>query len=352
MTAARRPARKDDDDPGIFAEWQPRYAKHNIATFPVNISPDNKKPAIIGWQKVGLPGSAQLAAKFADHDAFGFLCGSRSGVTVVDMDDTDPAILREGDRLFGESPLVWQTGSGKFAAAYKFNGEPRLIRPFRDLPIDLLGGGFVVAPPSMGAKRRYEIIQGSLEDLDRLPIANIPSEIQQEVSNAQALRGSPVVRAEAVAKGQRDTTMFKRLLREVKYWDAPDSLLDAARMINMSYAPPMSDAQVVKIAARVWELEVGGRNWVGRKARAATDRDEILALAHNPYAAHLLDLLRVSHTIPGDIFAVDQIKTGKLLGWTRGRVRSAINALLRADKLEMTYKGGHGAHDAHRYRFR
>src|SRR5215813_1808011 len=100
---------------GVFSQWQPRYAQHGVATFPVEITPDSKKPAISHYDRVRLPGSAKLAAeaRFAQSEAIGFLCGPRNGITVIDMDDTDPKILEEGQRLFGHSPLVWQTGGGK-----------------------------------------------------------------------------------------------------------------------------------------------------------------------------------------------------------------------------------------------
>jgi hypothetical protein len=44
---------------GIFAQWQPRYAEHRIATFHVK----DKRPCIRGWQKVGLPGRLSHLAK-------------------------------------------------------------------------------------------------------------------------------------------------------------------------------------------------------------------------------------------------------------------------------------------------
>src|SRR5207302_7936789 len=57
-------------DQGIFAEWQPRYAQHGVATFPVRIIGSDKKPGIKGYLKTGLRGSAQLALKFAEAQSF------------------------------------------------------------------------------------------------------------------------------------------------------------------------------------------------------------------------------------------------------------------------------------------
>jgi hypothetical protein len=114
------------DGSGLFAEWQPRYAERGIVTFPVTITPDgNKKPAIKGYLKIGPRTSAEIAIKFAGAQAFGFACGPRNRITIVDMDDTDETIIREGERLFGVSPVLWRTGGGKFAMPFRYNGEGR-----------------------------------------------------------------------------------------------------------------------------------------------------------------------------------------------------------------------------------
>jgi hypothetical protein len=109
---------------GVFAEWQPRYAKHRIATFPV----ENKRPCVRHWQKMGLRASSQLAMKFADADAFGFQCGKVNRITLVDIDSRDERIVGEAIKLFGESPILWRTGSGNHAMPFRHNGETRQIR--------------------------------------------------------------------------------------------------------------------------------------------------------------------------------------------------------------------------------
>ena len=48
---------------GLYADWQPRYAAHGVATFPVR--PD-KTPAIKGYLRIGSKGSRQLAQRFAE----------------------------------------------------------------------------------------------------------------------------------------------------------------------------------------------------------------------------------------------------------------------------------------------
>jgi hypothetical protein len=61
-----------------FGHWQADYAAHGIATFPVGA---DKIPMIRGHGRVGLVGSAQIANKFANAPAIGFMGGKRSGIT-------------------------------------------------------------------------------------------------------------------------------------------------------------------------------------------------------------------------------------------------------------------------------
>src|SRR6516225_4010178 len=131
---------------GIFSRWQPRYAEHGIATFPIG---EAKKPRIRGWQKVGLKGSTELANKFGDVDALGYVTGRRSNVTVLDIDTTDEKVAEDAIRRHGQPAIVTRTVSGKSHLLYRYNGEVRRIRPWPELPIDLSGdNGYALAAPS------------------------------------------------------------------------------------------------------------------------------------------------------------------------------------------------------------
>jgi hypothetical protein len=150
---------------GVFSRWQPSYAEHGIATFPVR---ETKVPAISHWQKVGLRSSALLAKK-KNADAFGYVTGRRSNITVLDVDTTDEKIAEDAIQQHGQPGVAVRTASGKRHHLYRYNGEGRRIRPWPDLPIDVLGdNGYVLAPPSKLEKGSYEIIHGHIDDLDRL----------------------------------------------------------------------------------------------------------------------------------------------------------------------------------------
>ena len=150
-----------------FSEWQPIYAERGITLIPCG---DNKVPLVKNPQKFGRDASREIANKFSDASAFGYYCGKRNGITVLDVDTTDERVLSDAMNRHGQTPIVVRTGSGKFHALYRFNNEKRAVRAWDGLPIDLLGAGLAIAPPSIVAKGQYQIIQGHLDDLDRLPI--------------------------------------------------------------------------------------------------------------------------------------------------------------------------------------
>jgi hypothetical protein len=108
--------------------------------------PSNGAATHRGYQKVGLKGSSQLAMKFPEADAFGFQCGRFNRITLIDIDSRDERVVGEAIRLFSESPSLWRTGSGNHAMTFRHNGEKHCTKP---VPINVLGGGFAVAPPSV-----------------------------------------------------------------------------------------------------------------------------------------------------------------------------------------------------------
>jgi hypothetical protein len=121
---------------GAFSRAQPLYAEHGIATFPVRIVGDDKKPAIKHYMKVGLPGSAKLAMRFENDNALGFMLGDRTRLTILDVDTRDERVVAQALDRHGHSPLIVRTARRKYHAYYRHNREHRLIRPWPDRPID------------------------------------------------------------------------------------------------------------------------------------------------------------------------------------------------------------------------
>jgi hypothetical protein len=123
----RRPVTALGTTIGIFAASQPRYAAVGIPTFPVDSH--GKKPMVSNYAKFGLRGSAELARKFGTATGIGFMAGERSRISVVDIDTRNETVLVDALDRHGQTPIIARTGSGKFHAYYRHNGEHRMIRP-------------------------------------------------------------------------------------------------------------------------------------------------------------------------------------------------------------------------------
>jgi hypothetical protein len=316
-----------------FALWQPRYAEHGIATFPVV----DKRPAISNYLKLGRAGSEQLTLKFPNADALGFAL-KRNHICILDVDTTDERVLADALSDHGPTPFIVLTGGG-FHAYYLHSGEPRRVRPWPDKPIDLLGDGFAVAPPSRGSKGSYAIIQGTLEDLHHLPSMQ---GIAPPANENQA--GTGLIR-----QGARNEALRNRCMREAPACDTFNDLLDVAMtfsndMLDRIHGHPFTDADVFKAAKWAWDKTVAGDNWFGRGGMVALDFaviDEMAGPA--PYACALLIFLKRAHS--GRKQFVLANATADLLGWSLVQFKKARDHLVKIGRLRCIHPGGKGRND-------
>ena len=307
---------------GAFSMWQPIYEEAGIATFPVDAA--HKRPSVGNYHKGGLPASREWAAKFGDANALGFNCGKRNDLTVLDIDAPDENLLADSLNRFGPSSIIIRTASGKFHVWYKHNGEGRKIRPEKHIPIDILGGGYAVAPPSTAGGGQYEFIEGSLNDLGRLrPMLvqfadNAP--VTPAMASCDALAGV----------GERNAKLWRSaMLQQV--------CQDNERTNN----PPLPSDEVIRIAASAWAKQQGGSNWIGSGRRVVKHFDEIDAFIPKdekpdkaaPDAAFLLDFLRRLH-FDRPTFVVANAMHERF-GWSRKRFAAARRYLEVMGKLRV-----------------
>jgi hypothetical protein len=306
----------------FFLEWQARYADYRIATFPVRIGEGGKVPAIRGWQRVGLPASGKLAQKFADADAFGFCPGSRNRLTILDVDTSDERVLIAALDRHGSTPIIVRSGSGNYQAWYCNNGEGRLIRPEPDKPIDILGNGFVVAPPSRGTEFDYQFFRGSLNDLDHLPhLRNLPTHVNGQTE------ATPPRSTEQIRAGNRNRELWEHCMRTAHRCDDFDALLDVARSRNSEFWPPLEDDEVAKTAYSAWGYTAAGKNRFGRPgvffdARQANEliRDDL-----DLYV--LLSFLRANNKPDGEFMATNK-GLAEVFHWGPKRVAAARRRMI------------------------
>jgi hypothetical protein len=320
---------------GTFAEWQPRYAEAGIATFPVR----EKRPAVKGYLQAGLKASGQFALKFPDEDAFGFAC-RRNKITVLDVDTPDERLLCDALNEFGPTPIIIRSGSGNWQAWYRHNGEKRKVRPNPARPIDILGDGFVVAPPSKGSKGRYELISGSLADLDRLPF------MRRAEAAQMAAQAAPANDERLVEQGRRNETMWRACMARARSCNHIDQLMEfAVRANGATFYEPLPDAEVVRVVAGAWSKQLSGENWFGEGGRVVVRHDEIDGMLRaDPDAFILLTLLRRHHWGRKFVVANAMAATMPGGGWGVKRFVAARTRLQHCGDIEMvrppsTYHG-------------
>jgi hypothetical protein len=247
---------------GIFAEAQRLYAEHGIATFPVG--PD-KRPAIRNYLKIGSKGSARLAGRYGNFDAFGIRLNRN---TVADVDSPDERLLADVLDRHGPTPLIVRTASRGFHCFYRNGGERRHTRAWPDRPVDILGDGFVVGPPSRIAKGRYEIIQGGLDDLDRLPrMRGVDDLLRDDTTAPTASAATAPATPEQIAKGARNEALFRFGMGEARTCVSFDDLFERglafAKTVLSPLPEPVPEAEVKRTMQSAWQYEKPERAVMG-----------------------------------------------------------------------------------------
>lgn len=310
---------------GIFAENQAAYAAQGIVTFPLK---DNKRPAVRAWNKIGMPASRDLAKKFTDADGLGFVTNKRNGLAVIDVDTGDERVLADALARHGETPMIVRTASGKAHIYYRFNHERRRVRPWDGLPIDLLGvGGFVVAPPTHVTKGTYSFLQGSLDDIDRLPImrgldARMYVATPPPEHDVIANDDSPDF---LVREGRRGNEVWRFCMRQAHGCETFDMLKAHAREFNATRCvPPMADEQIVAAAASAWRYTERGTNRFGQHGSWLTTQ-EVNRLVVEPDVLVLLSFLKANNGPDAEFMIANGLAEGPnaKLPMNRKRLSSA-----------------------------
>jgi bifunctional DNA primase/polymerase-like protein len=318
----------------IFGQWQAEYADRGLATFPVQIVGKDKIPMTRGYHRTGLRGSTELTRRFGSAKALGITLNRYR--MIVDVDTTNESVLADVLAERGDTPLVARTASkggyhvyyGKNEGAWThYRNARRAIRPQAEKPVDYLGAGFAVVPPSITASGRYEFIRGNLDDLDRLPPFRglVPPPLRQDVKE------SVVEEAPKVSAGTRNRELWRTCMRRAHVCANLDELLAFARAVNAYYQPPMEDAEVMDIAKNAWRYTERGQNRFGQHG-AYFPIEEVSALLHDQDAFTLLAFLR-AHNGPWAQFMIAN-SLHERLEWPRKRLAAARRRLLDGGYIE------------------
>jgi hypothetical protein len=336
---------------GPFATDGPRWVEAGIPVVPLN----GKAPLVKNATKFTVAGSKRLLARQSFSAAnLGYLAGAKSGLVVIDVDDpADKWVALAIDR-YGDTPCKINTATGKRHLLYRWQGEGRQIRPNPLEPIDILGGGIVVAPPSVGEKGVYHFIEGGLHSLDKIPA--LTGHEREHVAQI----APSMVRAVG-RKGSRNRTLFSLLLKHAPACDSLDDLLDVARTMNDGFTPPLEDREVCEVVKSAWGYETKGHNWAGQEGRSVVRRsllDQFVKRAGEPGisdAFMLWSVLQISHPPIRKVFAVSpkaMAAANLMPGWNVKRYRRARDLLLEVGCLVRVKRGGAGMHDPDLYSLR
>jgi hypothetical protein len=337
--------------PGPFATVAAELTRRGLAPIPLG-GADGKVP-LVKWGTLKFRYSQitikKLTIKFPDANV-GIICGL-SGVTIVDIDA--PELVAALVERFGETPLMTNTPSGGVHLWYKSTGEKNQnLRETENLAVDIRGiGGQVVVPPSIrvsgpNAGRTYVFTAGaSWDDLCCLPKIR-----------PGALPNTTPTALRAVKEGRRNNTLFKSLLHQVKHCDDFETLLDVAQSISADFDPPLSNAEVQKIALSVWNLEGAGKNWVGTEQKLYVSVSELDALEAQRGAAIGLQLFLKLRRLHGDraqfaVAAHAMARDGVIPGWGEKMYRTGLAAILNAGLLRQDHRGGRWVGDVSLFSF-
>ncbi len=304
----------------VFVDYQEVYADHGIATFPVSAL--EKRPLVRGYSAIGLNASRKLRLAGKDGDGLACVAGFRSGLTVLDVD----AHGAEGQRLlenamfmYGAAKMVVRTPSGGFHAYYRHSGESRLIRPVSSISIDILGKGLVLLPPSSGKRTRYDIIEGTYDDLKNLTPMRTHRPFH---SRSDARRDLSTMRA----GDGRNNQLFHALCTEAKGLPLDvDAYITCAREINMKFSEPLPDKEMMAVAHSVFGYAERGDVRAGNHG-AWFVKAEVRTLMEDPYLLTLVAFLKAENSLSAKFWVADGL--ARLLRWPRRRLAKARRAAI------------------------
>lgn len=285
---------------GAYSAALAIYRRHGIQIYPT-------RPDVPTKSMVRQPGrfrARTVDERFKDANA-AFIAGANNNITVIDIDAPGSYYVDMATEMFGDTPYVIKTPSGGTHLAFLHSGEIRSIRPFgNDVPIDLLGGGTVVAPPSrrIASEKKCAGEYRTVGDLEAA-LANLPP--IREGALPVALH-KPVT-SPTISVGNRNNTLFTKgraIAAKLSKSHADEGrLIENLLLENARLDEPLLVAEVQKICNNIWRYKIADRLLPHGSRTGHLNLQEINVLSAYPSASILLAYLRAHHTTD-HIFAV------------------------------------------------
>ena len=326
----------------IFATHAPEYADADLAAFPVHTR--KKRPAVKGWQSATLRKTLAWASseKLGSANGLGIVMGKESGITEVDVDDVGHAYVARAIEQFGETPILIHTATGKAKLWYRHNGEARRIRPIAGQPIDILGSGYTIAPPSWreDLEANYRFVRGGLEDLGRLPCIRC---------SETSFESAP----DTVPMGQRNDSLWRFCMTQARNCDDLEALIDVGATYASCFHESLPANEVERCARSAWNYETSGRNFLGMRKPQLGDGDLMMdGLIDAPDAYFLYHFLQRWHRgLSHFAIAPRAMSDCGTLPWSWRRIAKARDVLVERGYLQQVSAPNKGRRKAGRYQF-
>lgn len=327
---------------GAFAQAFSDFASHGVTLIPT-LADRPSKPMIARPSRIGFRASCGFVddPKFANANA-AIWTGPRAKLTIVDVDSPDPAIHAEAIRQHGDTPVKAATPSGGLHLYYRHACETRRIRPHGDaLPLDILGNGLAVAPPSIRPETAekaggvYRFLEGSPADFDRLPViihGSIPDPHRETVAAVRRDLGA------VQAGAGRNAALFRLARIAAQDCATQADHLAAVLAANQNFPQPLPVLEAQTVAANAWRYKQAGKLIVPGRKSGLLYLDDFARCGNLP-AIGLLGYLRAHHA-PDHVFAIVPASVAKALGVGKAAIRSAREHLVSTGQLVLVRRGG------------
>ena len=328
----------------IFGHHAPVYADAGLPTFPVDTRA--KRPRVKRWQGTTLRHSRAWARspELGAADGLGLLMGKPSGIVEIDVDAVGTAWLGAAVDRFGDTPAVIQTASQKHKLWYRHNGEGRHIRPLTGWPIDALGDGYSICPPSerVDLGTSYRFLHGSLADVGCLP------KIREGAFDLRPTRA-----AEGVLPGMRNNTAWRYAMAMARHCDDVEQLIDDVVTWATAMPDPLPLAELEKCSRSAWRYETGGRNFLGLRKPQFSREDALMdQLLDQPEALVLYQMFQRWHSNRQHFaIAPRAMSEAGAPPWSRHRIALARDVLLERKLIEEVRSPSKEKRRAGLYRF-
>lgn len=302
------------------------------------------------------------------HANLAIMCGTSSGILIVDIDCKDggdpDARLRLVEDNCGRSPLVERTPSGGYHVWYRFNGERSVqgkqyagTEWYSGQPIDILGTGriAIVTPSVNRRKGNYACIRGRIdkETIDALQFVT-PGSISRDEVEPAALEGKLKPgdgRNSALLCALKDFACSTPIKDE-------DAGMQVVRELEKNISSePLSDHECRGIVRRILRWQADDSLYPKGTAFAKLDELRYLRLrelAGSDWQTRTLAvdiwawaLMSLGHS--SDPFPLSPKGLGSTLRVSPRPIARAVRLLEQTKIVECVTRGGHGPGDPNLY---